>query len=87
MPLYDYQCNSCKSKEERLVFSCYDSQICSECGAMLQRQFSPQGQKFKLVYNNKTDMCDWSGNTSRYWDDVNKQKEGKVTVPVEENIS
>jgi hypothetical protein len=46
---------------------------------------------FKLVYNNKTDMVSWGAEgyaRSQYWDAVKKQKEeeGKITMPVTENI-
>ena len=85
MPIFDYKCK-CGHEEEKLLFCCYDAQLCPECGELMERQFSAEGQKFSLKYNNKTDMCDWSGNTSRYWDDVKKQNEGKITVPVTENI-
>ena len=87
MPIYDYNCK-CGHKEEKLVFCCADSQACPECGALMEKQF-PKGTRFNLKYDNKTDMCDWDGNTSRYWDDVRKQKkeEGKITMPVTENIS
>ena len=38
---------------------------------------------FKLTYNAQTDICDWDGNRSKYWDDYKKQKaEGKkVRIP------
>jgi len=87
MPIFDYKCK-CGHEEEKLLFCCYDSQVCPECGSLMERQFSPDGQRFNLKYNNKTDMCDWSGNSSCYWDDVKKKKEeeGKITVPVTENI-
>ena len=87
MPMYDYSC-SCGYKEEKIVFCCADSQMCPECGKLMKKEF-PKGTRFNLKYDNKKDMCDWDGNTSRYWDDVNKQKkeEGKITVPVTENIS
>jgi hypothetical protein len=29
---------------------------------------------FKLKYNPKTDLVDWDGNRSRYWDDYKKMK-------------
>jgi len=39
-----------------------------------------------LEYNNKTDMCDWSGNTSHYWDDYKKaREEGKDVKPAGED--
>ncbi len=88
MPIFDYSC-PCGHKEERIVSCCFDSQLCPECGKYLMDREFPRGTRFNLKYDNKTDMCDWSGNTSRYWDDVKKQKEeeGKFTMPVTDNIS
>jgi len=88
VPIYDYSCPKCGHKEEKLVFCCADSQVCPECNELLDKEF-PSDTRYKLHYDNKTDMCDWSGNTSRYWDDVKKQRkeEGKLTTPVSENIS
>ncbi len=28
---------------------------------------------FELKYDNRKDMCDWNGNTSKYWDDIKKE--------------
>ena len=90
MPIFEYRCE-CGFDEDRLVKrSEMESQKCPECGALMHRLFSPQGQMFKLVFNNKTDMVDWQGNRSRYWDEHKKQreKEGKIqtTVPDMSNI-
>jgi len=87
MPLYDYKCE-CGVVSERVVNqSDINNQECPKCGKIMEQQF-PNTMNFKLVYNNKTDICDWAGNTSMYWDAHKKQKdeEGKITVPVTENI-
>jgi len=86
--MFDYRCE-CGHKEERIVkHGEFDTQECSKCGAYMLRQF-PDSFRFELKYNNKTDMCDWQGNTSQYWNDVKKQKdkEGKLMMPVTDNIS
>lgn len=31
---------------------------------------------YKLIYNNRTDMVDWDGNSSQYWKDI-KDKGGE----------
>ena len=88
MPMFDYYCK-CGKKYELLVKRGEEErQRCPECGALMDRQF-PGIVNFKLVYNNKTDMCDWKGNTSQYWNDVKKQREkkGKLMMPVTENIA
>ena len=28
---------------------------------------------FELKYDNRKDMCDWAGNTSKYWDQIKKE--------------
>ena len=88
MPLYEYRCE-CGNHEERLVNRDeMDSQQCPSCEAFMHRLF-PDTFSFELKYNNKTDMCDWAGNTSQYWNEHKKQKEesGKLSMPVTENIS
>lgn len=87
MALYDYYCDRCQGYIEKLVKNIDEVVECPVCEKIMTREF-PNTVHFQLVYNNKTDTCDWQGNTSRYWDDVNKQKEkeGKITMPVTENI-
>ena len=81
MPVFDYVCDTCDKHTELLVIHNEEVNEKCECGGHLYRL--PSAPYFKLVYNNKTDMCDWDGNTSRYWDEYKKQKEeGKnVRVP------
>ena len=65
MPIYNYKCE-CGYEEEVLILNRNTEVVCPECnGRLMERQFSPEGQRFNLVYDNKSDMCDWSGNTSR----------------------
>jgi len=45
VPKYDYFCEKCGNKEERLVDFYEAIQQC-ECGGFMQRQFSPQGTVF-----------------------------------------
>jgi len=87
MALFDYKCKCGYSTELIVNNSKMDEQKCPKCGKIMDRQF-PNKFNFKLVFNNKTDMCSWGYEgyaTSRYWDDVKKQKEkeGKIqtTVP------
>jgi putative FmdB family regulatory protein len=87
MPIYDYKCE-CGVLSERVVKqSDINNQKCPRCDKIMEQQF-PNTMNFKLVYNNKTDLCDWAGNTSQYWEATKKQKkdEGKLTTPVTENI-
>jgi len=73
MPLYDVYCKKCNSVEEDVWLSVDElPEICRNCGDA--RHVIPGG-RFKLVYNNKTDTCDWSGNSSQYWKDVRAANE------------
>lgn len=84
MPLYEYRCDKCGRIKER-IFSTevlFLSKRC-DCGGTMGKIFPTKPPSFKLVYDNKNDICDWDGNTSRYWEEYNKQKaEGKnVRIP------
>jgi len=82
MPLYEYTCEGCGYYNEKLEFGDEANQQhpCPICERELVRIVSPC--TFKLEYNNKTDMCDWRGNTSHYWDEYKKAKaEGNDVKP------
>jgi putative FmdB family regulatory protein len=74
MPLYEYVCDNCGHYEERLEFgSEVDREhVCPSCKTEMNRLVSLC--KFKLEYNNKTDICDWNGNSSHYWNDYKEAK-------------
>ena len=86
MPIYEYCCFECEEFEEMLMplRDCDKEVQCKTCKKPMIK-IPPTGTKFKLTYNPKTDICDWNGNTTRYWDEYKKQKaEGKnVVVPDE----
>lgn len=86
MPLYDLNCVDCDyvkvdvllKKDEEIV------DTCGICGKLLVRK--PMTKSFELKYNPKTDMVDWQGNRSRYWDDYrNKKAAGEDVKPVNED--
>jgi putative FmdB family regulatory protein len=83
MPLYEYVCYECEEIVEKLlpVIECDWPTKCEKCKNTMSK--IPSTFRFELKYNNKTDCCDWSGNSSMYWDEYKKQKaEGKnVVVP------
>lgn len=82
MPIWNYICDACdKHVEQLLIHNEKENNICPACGGNLYRL--PSAPHFKLAYDNKKDMVDWNGNTSRYWEEYKKQKEeGKdVRVP------
>ena len=77
MPIFDYQCTE---KECGLIFEWFakfDEVVkCPLCFDEDAKKIPPQGKSpsFKLTYNNKTDMVDWDGNRSKYWDQYKKDK-------------
>ena len=83
MRIYDVECIKCGHVEEQWVED-NKFQPCSKCGGSVKRLFSTFN--FKLVYDNKKDMCSWgySGySSSRYWEDIKKEKaKGKDVHPV-----
>ena len=90
MPLYEYSCKECDYVEEKIEFGeeIDSPHPCPKCGKEMKREF-PSKMNFKLVYNNKTDVCSWGYdgyNSSQYWKDVNKARaEGKDVKPSNEN--
>lgn len=40
MPIFDYKCHSCGSKEERMVKKHDDEVLCSECSHIMDKQIS-----------------------------------------------
>lgn len=78
MALYDYECPECGLMFEWVAK--FDEEVkCPVCWDITAKRIFPQSApKFKLKYNPQTDMVDWDGNRSRYWDDYKKMKaEGK----------
>lgn len=91
MPLYDYECPKCGLKFEAIAR--FDEEMkCPICFDEVATRLVPQGKSpsFKLTFNPKTDMVDWDGNRSKYWDDWKKVKaDGKEKdyyIPEEEGM-
>ena len=79
MPINDLECVKCGKMKEYVTFSFNEeiNEIC-DCGGEFKKIFPTKAVNFKLGYNPSTDMVDWDGNKSRYWDDYKKMKaEGK----------
>jgi putative FmdB family regulatory protein len=81
MPIYDYQCPKCHKVFERIAKE--NEVVVCECKYIAKRIFPQKSPSFKLTYNPKTDIVDWDGNRSRYWDQYKKDKEDgkKVRIP------
>lgn len=86
---YDIQCEKCNEVTE-VFMECengvilYEFPDCKKCGGKTKRTYSKFN--FKLVYDNKTQICGWSNNgyaTNKYWDAVNKQRQlGNDVKPI-----
>lgn len=63
----DIICLDCKIIKEdvRLAYKEKPTEICPECGK--QMTVKPDLGSFELKYDNRHDMCDWTGETSQYW--------------------
>ena len=81
--LFDFKCEKC-NKEFEIYSEDIQNEKCPECNGKLTRIFS--SMNFKLIYNNKTDMCGWADNNydaSQYYRQVNEARARgeNVTVP------
>lgn len=83
MPIYDVYCEKCGNEYEVLQKVDDKCEKC-KCGSWLKRKCNCAS--FRLIYNNKTDMCSWGDDgysTSQYWSAVKEQREkGKDVKPV-----
>lgn len=82
MALHDVICEDCLIIVEDVNVKIGEevNTACPECGKIMSKK--PHVGSFELKYNNKTDICDWHGNTSQYWDAYKKAKaEGKNVKP------
>ena len=81
MPIFDYRCDNCEWVEEVLqVHNTDDKTFKCKCGGTFRKAAPMTPPSFELKYNNKTDMCDWGGRSSRYWDDYKKAKSQGLDV-------
>lgn len=83
---YDVKCTECGNIEEQLISNGNKFYKCSKCGGEVKRVFTTFN--YKLVYNNKKDICGWSFNNydrSRYWDEVKSERaKGRDVKPANE---
>lgn len=72
---YDVQCQKCGYETEILIDDKEDFPSCGECGGEVKRIYT--SMNFKLIYNNKTDMCSWGDHgyaTSQYWSKIKEER-------------
>jgi DNA-directed RNA polymerase subunit RPC12/RpoP len=74
VPIFDFKCDKCGKEFESIEKKDVTEVIC-ECGCISKRIFPKTAPKFNLKYNPKTDMVDWNGNKTRYWDKYKEMKE------------
>lgn len=75
MPLYDVYCTKCEEETEELM-RLNDTPDRCKCGG--ERKILVNCRNFKLVYDNKKDICGWGADnyaTSQYWREYRKAKE------------
>ncbi len=81
--MHDFECPACQLVFEWLINSKRKTAKCPLCWDENCQKVFITPRQFKLKYNPKTDMVDWDGNRSQYFDEYNKQiAEGKdVRIP------
>lgn len=75
LKIYDTECKECGQIIEQLLEAEEDPKDCPVCQGETQRIFSKMN--FKLIYDNKTQMCGWSHNNyahNCYWDEVKEER-------------
>lgn len=85
MPIYDVTCDECMIIKQDVMFKMNETPNvkCPSCGKLMKKRVHPLN--FKLSYNNKTDVCDWDGNTSQYWKSYKEAKaQGQNVRPADE---
>ena len=67
MPMFDIVCWECMVilKDKMLKYKEQPTEKCPTCGGDMMKKV--EFGSFELKYNNKKDMCDWTGETSQYW--------------------
>lgn len=83
MPIYDFECEFCGEDFDLIVEYDTNKTLCISCGKTAKRVFPKKAPSIDFVYNPVSDMVDWDGNTTRFYDEYKKQKsEGKdVRIP------
>ncbi len=83
MPIYDFDCEHCGLKFDKIVGYGVQIATCPECEGDSYKVFPRKAPSIDLKYNPQTDIVDWDGNTTRYWDQYKQDKaDGKdVRIP------
>jgi hypothetical protein len=89
MPVFDTECIKCKKIIEQVCVHNEDFDPCPFCGAECKKIAPQTAPSFTLKYNPRTDICDWDGRTTRYWDEYRSRKDAgeNVRIPEEDGES
>lgn len=86
LKLYDTECKECGQRIEQYKEDNESFDNCPVCSEEMTRVFTTFN--YRLVYNNKKDVCGWADNhyqSSQYWKNVKQQREqGYDVKPAEE---
>jgi hypothetical protein len=66
------KCNNCDKEEDDVLKKYEEAYNCPECGSPMVH--ITNCTHYKLVYNNQRDCCDWTGQSSQYWNDYKAAK-------------
>ena len=83
MPIFDFVCENCGHEFDMIVSHETKETMCRSCSKTAKRVFPRKAPSIELKYNPVTDLCDWDGNRSKYWDQYKQDKsDGKdVRIP------
>jgi hypothetical protein len=77
MILVDFFCPKC---DKRYIDVFIDSKEplpkCDVCEDVELKKLISKPISFELKYDNRTDICDWDGNSTQYWKEI-KEKGGE----------
>jgi hypothetical protein len=86
VPIYDTTCVNCGNTIEQFLGMNEEPIMCVRCGGIMTKGV---GGYFRLVSNNKTQLCGWASDgyaSNQYWSAVRKQRsEGKDVKACDEN--
>lgn len=83
MVLVDLFCDNCNNilVDQFVDTSLENHGICDKCKKGILKRMVSNKMTFELKYNNKTDICDWDGNSTQLWNKVKETKKEDVKVP------
>ncbi|MCK5016049.1 MAG: hypothetical protein KAS32_03165 [Candidatus Peribacteraceae bacterium] len=71
MIMVDLFCPECDKREiDVFINSSKPLPMCDECDVEMKKLIA--AVSFELKYDNRTDICDWDGNSSQYWNEIKK---------------